>query len=92
MSQQGLAQVETGQRHDATVIIDDLDEVKGRAVLAKPAVGRSIVLPELTDLLDLPAAHRLARGLVAGVRGEPLRERLACSPKVDPGAMRVGGA
>ena len=77
MSEQGLARAETEQRHDAAVIVDDLNEVQRRAVLAKPAMRRSIVLPKLPDLLDLPAAHRLARGLVAGVRGEAVRERPA---------------
>ena len=72
MSAQGLARGEPGQRHDAAVIIDDPDEVKGRAVLAQPAMRRSVVWPELADLLDLldlPAAHRLARGLVWRVSG-----------------------
>lgn len=41
-------------------------------VLGKPAMRRSIVLPELADLLDLPAAHRLARPLVFGVGSESL--------------------
>ena len=39
MRQQRLARVEPRQGHDATVIVDDLDEVKWRTVLAKPAVG-----------------------------------------------------
>lgn len=41
-------------------------------MLPKPAVRRSIVLPELADLLDLPAADRFARLLVLGVGSEPM--------------------
>ena len=33
-------------------------------------MGRGVVLPELADLLDLPAAHGLERLFVPGVGGE----------------------
>lgn len=38
MSQQRLPEIETSQRHHTTVVINDLDEVKRRVVLAKPAM------------------------------------------------------
>ena len=42
-------------------------------------------MPELADLLDLPAAHRLERFLVAGVRGEVIGQR----PAAHGGAVQL---
>jgi len=39
MREQRLARVEPREGHDAAVIIDDLDEVQRRTVLAQPVVG-----------------------------------------------------
>src|SRR5436305_1317834 len=61
-----LATVEPRERHQPAVIVDDLQERQRLVPLRKPAVRRSIVLPELTDLLHLPASDRLARLLVPG--------------------------
>ena len=45
-------------------------------------------MPELADLLDLPAPHRFAGLLVSGVRGETLRQRPAShAGAVDPKLM-----
>ena len=51
--------------------------MKGRTVFAEPMMRRSVVLPKLADLLDLPAPHRFARLLGFGVRAETLRQRPA---------------
>ena len=65
-----FAFVEAGAGDDAAVIVDDLEE-RGLAVLAvEPAVGRSIVLPELADLLNLPAAHGAGRFFARAERSE----------------------
>lgn len=53
--------------------------------MSKPAMRRGIVLPELADLLDLPAADWLARLFVFGVWSEPLSE----SPAADGGAIEL---
>ena len=44
-----------------------------------------VVLPELADLLDLPAPHGFERLLVAGVR----RELMGQSPAADRGAVEL---
>ena len=55
------------------MIIEDLEEVKWRVFGAKPAMGRGVVLPELADVLDLPASRRLAGPFfVFGIRSDSL--------------------
>ena len=85
MSQERLARVEPRKGHDAAVVVNDFKQVQRLAPLAEPAVRRSIVLPQLADLLDLPAPHRFAWLLVFSVRGEPLPQ----SPAADAGAINL---
>ena len=42
-----------------------------------------VILPEGTQIADLPAFHRFARGFVTGVRGELVGQ----SPTADAGAV-----
>lgn len=72
MGQEGLALVEPRQGQEPAVVVDDLKERQGLVTLGKPAVGRGIVLPELADLLHLPAAHGRRAGLELGVGSEAL--------------------
>lgn len=56
-----FALVNASAGDDAAVVIDDLQE-RGLALLAvEPAVRRSVILPKLADILDLPAADRARR-------------------------------
>lgn len=53
----------------------DQFQKNGLTRLAKePAVGRSVVLPELAHLLNLPAAHRFGTRFVAGIGRKILRK------------------
>ena len=74
-----FAFVEAGTRDHAAVLVDDLEE-GGRAVLAvEPAVRRSVVLPKLADVLDLPAADGVGRFFARAGR----HEACAQSPAAD---------
>lgn len=53
--------------------------------MRKPAMWRSVVLPELADLLDLPAAHRLGTFFVTGIGCQVLEE----CPAADGGAIEL---
>lgn len=70
MGQEALPLVETGQRNNTPVVIEDLEEVKWRVVVAKRAMGRGIVLPEWADVLDLLASRGLAVFFVFGIRSD----------------------
>lgn len=75
MSQKGLARIKPDQWEEATVVIEQFEQRRLLALMSKPAVGRSVVLPELTDLLDLPATHRLGRFFIPGIGSEMMRQR-----------------
>ncbi len=68
----------------AAVIVEDFQERRLLGLVREPAMWRSVVLPELADLLDLPAAHRLGAFFVTGVRGQFLKEGPA-----DGGAIKL---
>ena len=76
MGEEGFARVEPGQREKAAVIINEFEHRWLLVLGGQPAVGRCVILPELADLLDLPAAHRLERFFVA-VWGEMVGQRPA---------------
>ena len=77
MGEEGFARVEPGQGQEAAVVVDEFEHRRLLALRGQPAVRRGVILPELADLLDLPAADRLERLLVAGVRGEIMSQRPA---------------
>ena len=60
MSQERFARKESGAGDDAAVIVQDVQQGWLPILFGKPVVRRSIVLPELTNLLGLPAANWLS--------------------------------
>jgi hypothetical protein len=71
VSEERLARIEPRERDHAAVIIDGLEQNEQLVAVGEPAVRRSIVLPELADLLDGPSAHGPARGFELRIRSEP---------------------
>jgi hypothetical protein len=65
------------------VIIERFEEMKARGLIGEPTVRRGVILPELADLLRLPAPHGLWRFLVPGLRSAALSQR----PAADAGAV-----
>jgi hypothetical protein len=77
--------VKAGAGHDAAVAVEDLQQ-RGLAVLAvEPAVGRSVVLPELADLLDLRGTHGVRKLAARGERRQTLTQSIAMTRRA--GAM-----
>ena len=65
-----FAFVKFGAGEKATVVVDQLEQ-RGLIILrGDPAMRGSIVLPELADILHLPAAHRLRFLFVSGIGSE----------------------
>ena len=87
MGAEGFARVKPGQGQEAAVIVDEFEHGRRLGLAGQPARRRGVVLPELADLLALPATHRLGRLLVAGVRGEVVRHR----PAAHGGAVQPQG-
>lgn len=85
MRQEVLALIDPGEGQESAVVIDDFQERKEFWPAGKPAMRRSIVLPELADLLDLPAAHGPSRRFVFGVGSQALSER----PTAHGGAIQL---
>jgi len=83
MREEEFALVYPGQWQQSTVVIDDLKQGQLLVALRKPTMGRGIILPELADLLDLPAANRLSLLLVLGVGSKTLSQ----GPSADRGAV-----
>jgi len=61
MGQKRFPFIEADNDHHAAVIVNQIEQGRLPLLADQPAVGRSVVLPELADLLGLPAAHGLAR-------------------------------
>lgn len=85
MSQESLAWVEPCEGEEAAVIVEEFEERRLVGLVRKPAMWRSIVLPELADLLDLPAANRLGTFFVPGIGSQLLSER----PAADRSAIEL---
>ena len=83
MSQETLAGVKAREGKKAAVIVEDLEQRRLLGLVGKPAMWRSVVLPELADLLDLPAAHGLGTLFVSGIGCQVLEE----CPAADGGAI-----
>src|ERR1700681_3824016 len=83
MSQEALARGEACEREKAAMVVDEYEQRGLVGLVRKPAMWRSVVLPELPDLLDLPAAHRCGTFFVKGIGGQLLKER----PATDGGAI-----
>jgi hypothetical protein len=67
MSQETFAWVEPNQGEKAAVVVEEFEQGRLLGLVCKPAMWRSVVLPELADLLDLPAAHRSGAFFVTGI-------------------------
>ena len=78
-----FAFVEAGTRDDSAVVVDDFEEGRLALLAVEPAVGRSVILPELADVLDLPAADRAGRFFAQAER----REAFPQSPATHRGAV-----
>ena len=72
-----FALVKAGAGQHAAVVIDDFQERRLALLAGKPAVRRSIVLPELSDLLHLPAPDGAARFFPRARRGQAVSQRPA---------------
>lgn len=83
MGEEPFVVVDASAREHAAVIVNEFEQrvLTGRA--GKPAVRSGVVLPELADVLSLPAADRAARFFGRSRRGEFFAE----SEAADGGAM-----
>lgn len=84
MGGERLGGIKAREREQAAVIIERLEQVKAGGQIGELAMRGSVVLPELADLLGLPAAERLWSLLVAGVRRTAIGDR----PPADAGAIK----
>lgn len=75
MSQETLARVEPCEGKKAAVVVEEFEQRRLLGLVRKPAMWRSVILPELADLLDLPAAYRLGAFFVTGIGCQLLKER-----------------
>ena len=62
VGEESFTWVKTGAEDDAAVIVEDVEQTGLPVLIGEPVVGRSIVLPELADLLSLPAPDGFALG------------------------------
>ena len=74
MSQETFAWVEPNEGEKVAVVVEEFEQGRLLGLVCKPAMWRSVVLPELADLLDLPAAHRPGAFFVAGIGCQLLHE------------------
>ena len=56
------------------MVVEEFEQGRLLGLVCKPAMWRSVVLPELADLLDLPAAHRSGAFFVTGIGCQLLDE------------------
>ncbi len=83
MSRKIFAIIEFGSGQNAAVVIDQLKERRLIIGRAEPAMRGSVVLPELADVLHLPAAHRLRFLFVSGIGSQIIFQ----SPAADGSAV-----
>src|SRR5271170_2212140 len=74
MGKERLARIEPGHGQNTAVIVDDPQQRKRVDSTGKPAMGRGVILPELANLLHLPATNWLAGRFVFGVGGQTLSQ------------------
>lgn len=67
------------------MVVEEFEQRRLLRLVCKPVMWRSVVLPELADLLDLPAAHRPGAFFVTGVGCQLLRE----GPAADGSAIEL---
>ncbi len=85
VSEQGFAFVDFGGGEDSAAIVEHVDHGEGLSAAGKPAVGRSIQLPQLVNLTALPAPN--------GCRGPVIRfgvsQVVFHSPATDLGSIEL---
>ena len=84
MSWEVFALVDASSGDQAAMVIDESQKRRLALLAREPAMRRGIVLPELADVLDLPAADR-ARWIFARADWS---QTLTQSPSADRGAMQ----
>lgn len=67
------------------MIVEEFEQRRLLRLVGKPAMWRSVVLPELTDLLHLPAAHRFEAFFVTSIGCQVVPE----SPAADRGTIEL---
>ena len=84
MSREVFALVDAGSGDQAAVVIDEAQKRRLALLAREPAMRRGIVLPELADVLNLPAADWTGRILARTQWNQTLSQ----SPSADRGAMQ----
>ena len=87
VGQQEFAAIDFGTDEHAATIVEHIEHGKGQRRRGKPAMGRSIQLPEFTDLGALPAAHWSVRAF----GGSGMGEAVLHGPAADLGAIELEG-
>ncbi len=84
MGREIFAFVDASARDQAAVVINESQKRRLALLAREPAMGRGIVLPELADVLNLPAADWARRILARAKRSQTLSQ----SPSADRGVMQ----
>lgn len=83
VSQQGFAWVEAGSGVEAGGVVQEVEQALFGGGAGEESVRGGVVLPQGTEVADLPALDGLGRFFVAGVRGE----LVLLGPAADAGAV-----
>jgi len=87
VGEQQFTLINLGTREQTAAIIEQVEHGKGKLGVRKPAVGRSIELPEFADLRALPAAHGCQNLFWRAGMGEIIFQR----PAANLGAVELEG-
>ena len=87
VGEQEFALIEFRASEQAAAIIEQVEHGEGNLGMWEPAVGRSVELPEFSDLGALPAAHGRPDVFGWNGMGEVVGER----PAADLGAVELEG-
>lgn len=87
VGQEEFAAIEFGTDEHAAAIVEHIEHGKVQRALGKPAMGRSVQLPEFANLGTLPPPHRGVRALGRSV----MRMIILDGPAADLGAVELEG-